>query len=142
MAYHPDQIILAIESLCPTLKNFADYGVSNLNDGNGNFIAFWNSTTVPQPTMAQIEAVDTDALLAKASVPQTVSPRQARLALLAAGLLDQVEASVSAAGGATKITWDYATEINRTDPLIISIGAALKLTDDQIDVLFRYAASV
>jgi len=72
----------------------------------------------------------------------SVSPRQARLALLAAGLLDQVQAAVDAAGGATKITWEYATEFLRTDPLIASIGEALGLTDEQIDVLFRYAAKL
>jgi hypothetical protein len=75
------------------------------------------------------------------SVPQSVTPRQARLALLAAGLLDAVEAAVNAAGGATKVTWDFATVINRTDPLISTIGSSLNLTSDQIDVLFKYAAT-
>jgi hypothetical protein len=75
-------------------------------------------------------------------VPDAVTPRQARLALLEAGLLDQVEQSVTAAGGATKIAWDFASLIERQDPLIISIGAALNLTDDQIDVLFKYAATI
>jgi hypothetical protein len=74
-------------------------------------------------------------------VPQIVSPRQARLALLAAGVLDQVQAAVDAAGGATKIAWEYATEINRTDPLILSIGAALNFSPEQIDTLFKYAAA-
>jgi len=53
-----------------------------------------------------------------------------------------VQASVDAAGGETKITWDYATEFLRTDPLIASIGTSLGLTDEQIDVLFRYAAKL
>ena len=74
--------------------------------------------------------------------PQTVTPRQARIALLQAGLLDQVEAAVKAAGGATQITWDYATEINRTDPLITTLGASLKLDDATIDVLFKHAATL
>lgn len=72
----------------------------------------------------------------------SVTPRQARLALLVAGLLDQVDAAVTTAGGATKITWDYATEINRNDPLITSIGAALGLTSAQIDALFAHAATL
>lgn len=75
-------------------------------------------------------------------VPQSVTPRQARLALFAAGLLDQVQTAVDAAGGATKITWEYATQINRTDDLItkISTGLTPPLTSDQIDALFVYAA--
>ncbi len=71
-----------------------------------------------------------------------VTPRQARLALLGAGLLDQVEAMVEQAGGATKITWEYATEINRQDQLITGIGGALGLTEEQIDALFTSAASL
>jgi hypothetical protein len=70
----------------------------------------------------------------------SVTPRQARLALLAAGLLDKVESAVAAAGGATKITWDYATAVNRDDPMIASIGSALSLTSAQIDALFTQAA--
>lgn len=73
-------------------------------------------------------------------VPQSVSPRQARLALLAAGLLDQVEAAVTTAGGATKIAWDHANSIKRTDPNVLSVGARLAMTDSQIDDLFRAAS--
>lgn len=74
--------------------------------------------------------------------PTTVTPRQARLALLQAGLLDDVEAAVNAAGGATKITWEYATEINRNDALIDTLGVALGLTSEQIDGLFSAAANL
>lgn len=71
-----------------------------------------------------------------------VTPRQARLALLAAGLLPQVQAAVDAANGATKITWEYASEIDRNDPLIATLGLALGLTDAQIDALFETAATL
>lgn len=71
----------------------------------------------------------------------TVTPRQARLALLSAGLLDQVQATVDAAGGATKITWEYATVIERNSPLIETLGGSLGLTATQIDTLFRFAAT-
>lgn len=74
--------------------------------------------------------------------PQSVTPRQARLALLGAGLLDQVTAAVNAAGGAALITWDYATEFDRNDPLILAIGASLNMTSAQIDALFAKAATL
>src|ERR1700683_4341722 len=48
----------------------------------------------------------------------TVTPRQARLALLGAGLLDKVEAAVNGAGGAAENTWGYATIINPADALL------------------------
>jgi hypothetical protein len=54
-----------------------------------------------------------------------------------------VQAAVDAApDSATKITWEYATEFLRTDPLIASIGAVLGLTDEQIDDLFTTAAAL
>jgi hypothetical protein len=76
------------------------------------------------------------------TVPQVVSPKQARIALLNAGLLDQVQAAVDAAGGATKIAWEYATEISRTDPLIETLAQSLQLTDAQVDQLFTAAAQI
>lgn len=75
-------------------------------------------------------------------VLSAVSPRQARLALLGAGLLTQVENAVTAAGGATQITWEYATVFERTDPLIATLSAALGLTSAQVDALFATAATL
>ena len=75
-------------------------------------------------------------------VPQTINQRQARLALLRASLLDKVEAAVVAAGGETKIAWDYSPTINRTDPLIATLGATLGLTPSAIDDLFRTASTL
>lgn len=74
--------------------------------------------------------------------PTACTPRQARLALLKAGLLDQVQATVDTAGGATKITWEFATLIERNSPLIETLGGSLGLTPNQIDVLFKYAVTL
>lgn len=76
-----------------------------------------------------------------APVPYSVTPRQARLALLNIGKLADVDTAVAASTEANKITWEYAVEITRDDPLIAFFGAELGLTSDQIDDLFR-AASV
>jgi hypothetical protein len=76
------------------------------------------------------------------TVPQSVTPRQARLALLNAGLLDEVQATVDAIGGATQISWDYATEVNRSDPLITTLSTTLSITDAQMDALFVAAAAL
>lgn len=75
-------------------------------------------------------------------IPQTVTQKQARLALFGAGLLDQVNAAVTAAGGAVLITWEYSDVINRNDALIIAIGASLGLTSAQIDALFVTASTL
>lgn len=76
-------------------------------------------------------------------VPDTVSPRQARLALLGIGLLDTVETALKALPGtqgrAALIDWEYATEVQRDSPLISALAPALGLTDEQVDDLFRAA---
>jgi hypothetical protein len=87
-----------------------------------------------------IAAFDPVAELAAANVPQSVTPRQARLALNAAGLLAQVNTAINAADQATQIAWNYASEIRRTDPLITTLGTTLNLTSAQIDALFQQAS--
>lgn len=81
-----------------------------------------------------------------APVPETVSPRQARLALLGIGMLDEVEQALAsipgAQGKAAQIDWEYATEVQRKSPLIAALGPALGLTDAQIDDLFRAAVAL
>jgi hypothetical protein len=69
-------------------------------------------------------------------VPEKVSPRQARLALLASGKLDAANAAVAASDAATKIAWEFSTEIVRNDPGVIALGHAIGLSDAEIDALF------
>jgi hypothetical protein len=71
-----------------------------------------------------------------------VTPVQGRIALFNAGLLDQVQAAVNAAGGATAIWWEYALIWERSNPLLQSLGKALNLTDAQIDDLFTVASNI
>lgn len=73
-------------------------------------------------------------------VPTTVTPRQARIALLQAGLLDAVEAAIAASDRQTQLTWEYAVEFRRDDALINGIGTQLNLTSEQIDALFWSAS--
>lgn len=75
-------------------------------------------------------------------IPSIVSMRQARLALLHAGLLATVDAAIAAGGQADQITWEYATEVNRNSALVSNMAAALNLTSQQLDDLFTLAASL
>lgn len=78
-------------------------------------------------------------------VPSEVTMRQARLALLAAGLLDDVEAAINAmsdpAKAAARIEWDYSNTLRRDHPLVATLGVGLGLTTEQLDNLFRDAAA-
>lgn len=75
-------------------------------------------------------------------VPSSVSPAQARLALLAAGLLDDVEAAVAAGPRAMQIAWQNASVIERDSPTVAALAGALGLTDAQLDELFTTAAGI
>lgn len=78
--------------------------------------------------------------------PQTVSMRQARLALLGAGLLTHVNDALAVMPGiegeAARIEWEYATEVKRDSALVTGMTAALGLTEAQLDALFIAAAAL
>lgn len=76
------------------------------------------------------------------AVPKVVTMRQARLALLQAGLLSQVDAAVQQAGPAAQIEWEYATELRRTHTLTQDLAQGLGLTEAQLDALFTQASSL
>jgi len=75
-------------------------------------------------------------------VPLSVTPRQVRLLLLSQGLLANVEAMIAASDEATQITWKYASEFRRDDPLLEGLAKQLGLTDEQIDQFFIAAAAL
>lgn len=79
-------------------------------------------------------------------VPKVVTMRQARLALLGAGLLTQVNTAVAnmpgAEGDAARITWEFAGDVQRSDALLAQLANALNLSTAQLDDLFRTAATL
>lgn len=81
----------------------------------------------------------------RAAIPP-VTMRQARLALLGAGLLASAEAAIDAlpspAKEAALIEWEYASEVRRDAPLIEAMTVALELTEEQVDGLFHEAAGL
>lgn len=80
------------------------------------------------------------------TVPQSVTMRQARLALFGAGLLASVESAINALPSpvkeAARIEWDYSSDVERHRALVQNLGAALGLSDTQLDTLFITAASL
>lgn len=79
-------------------------------------------------------------------VPQSVTMRQARLALHSAGLLTAVDAAIAAMAEpektATQITWEYAQTVDRGFGMVPTLAAALGMTETQIDDLFIAAAQL
>ena len=91
---------------------------------------------------ADWEQMREDELRARNPVPQQVTMRQARLALLSAGLLDDVEMVIAAAGRAAQLEWEYAAVVERSNPAVAAVQQQHGLTDAQIDDLFREAAKL
>ena len=88
------------------------------------------------------ETMREDEMRARNPVPQQVTMRQARLALLSAGLLDDVEMVIAAAGRAAQLEWEYAAVVDRSNPAVAIVQQQNALTDAQIDDLFREAAKL
>ena len=91
---------------------------------------------------ADWETMREDEMRARNPVPQQVTMRQARLALLSAGLLDDVEMVIAAAGRAAQLEWEYAAVVDRSNPAVAIMQQQKALTDAQIDDLFREAAKL
>lgn len=77
-----------------------------------------------------------------------LSARQLRLGLLAAGISpSQVSATIGEMPAGpdkdkAQIEWEYATTFNRMYPLVATVGAALGLTETQIDDMWLAALSL
>lgn len=93
--------------------------------------------------MRPMTQAEVDAHLAPIVVtPTSVTMRQARLALLSAGKLAQVNAAIAAIPDATQraaaeIEWEYAQTVDRGSPFVQMLGTALAL---DLDALFTLAA--
>lgn len=72
----------------------------------------------------------------------SVTPLQIRRALLQQGLLDDVTAFVEAADLETRMAWEYAVQIDRSNALIAAAAASIGATDADVDELFRLAATL
>jgi hypothetical protein len=85
-------------------------------------------------------------LICSAQVPESVSMRQARLALYGVGLLASVNSAVAAmtgaAGDAARIAWEFSSEIRRSDPMVYALAQAVGLTEVEIDNLFLAAQAL
>lgn len=85
-------------------------------------------------------------------VPSKVTRRQARQALLLAGLLDDIPVAIAALDDGTpegnqtmrlaQIEWEDSLEFERARPLVVEIGQAIGLNSEQLDALFVTAAGL
>lgn len=124
VSYHPTQLDL--------LEADAALMGTSLDD-HTQMLADWVATYVPPPP----EPV---------AVPQIVTMRQARLALLGAGKLTDVDNAINALPSPTKeaaqIEWEYSQEVNRQNGLVSQLAPLLGMTDADLDALFIAGAAL
>ena len=77
--------------------------------------------------------------------PQSVTMRQARLALLDLDLLSSIDEAINSMSEPdktkAKIEWEYAAVVERNSDWVSDLGQQLGLSDVHIDDLFRLAAT-
>ena len=96
--------------------------------------------------IAQIEADFVPEPPQPAPIPNIVTMRQARLALLQSNLLSSVDAAIASLPSpqkeAAQIEWEYSQEVHRDKELVGMLAPALGLTKLQLDDLFTLASTL
>lgn len=114
-----------------TLDAIPDLVAAVGNEGIG-WLYDGESFSPPPPTPVQI--------------PQEITMRQARLVLLENGLLADVQTAIGSLPEPSKtkaqIEWDYSNALQRDNSFVTVLGAALGLTDEDIDNLFIEGATM
>ena len=100
-------------------------------------------TTLPNGT----EMREMDRPITVSPIPQVVTRRQAKQALLINGKLSLVQPAIDAIADAAQkamiqIEWDDSQEFQRNRFSVIAIGSAIGLNSAQLDDLFVLAATL
>lgn len=94
----------------------------------------------------QFEGLEQDVWVIRTTPPNTIpvfiSARQVRLLLLQQNMLTDVENMISQQDRATQISWEYANEFYRNDPLLNQLAVNFNLTQEQLDQFFLEASAL
>jgi len=113
---------------------------------NDKYYQDWEVVNIADSmTTEEYEAWETN--YKKSLVPMQVTMRQARLVLLQAGLLDDVELAINNIADETikraiQIEWEYAQDIKRDWQALIMVTQQMGMTDEQLDNLFIEASKL
>lgn len=104
----------------------------------------WGLAEIPKNPGEVPEVLTESERLIKWRESASVSRFKARAALYMNGKLETVEALMAGPGvpPLARFAWQDATEFRRMSPTVVSMGAALGLTDAQLDDLFKMAETI
>lgn len=105
-----------------------------------------NDTATANYTLRNKTQKELDAEIVAERAGMKVSMRQARLALNQSGLLSSVETAIASLPEPQKTTvsieWEYAHVVDRMSPWMGDMAIALGMTEEEMDDLFRLAATL
>ena len=108
----------------------------------GSTVEVFDTEVVETQTGRDRTPEEIAAALAEWRRATTVTPLQIRRALRQAGLMDEVAAFVEASPPEVREAWEYAIQIDRMNELIAAAAASIGATDEDVDDLFRIAATL
>ncbi len=112
------------------------------NDGDVPVITLGGMVREGNDLIFSQARMDQHLLALRPLVPASVSPRQIRQALTRAGLRTSVEAAVAESDADTRDWYEFATEFQRASPVVAALGAALSVSDAQLDDLWTLASTL
>lgn len=137
-----DPIVQIVREIAPVLTQ------KNTWEQRWEVIARFQEYTDEEGVVHTVAEQESAAIAAdkKSKVPQSVTMRQARLALHKNGLLVQVDTAIESFQEPdrteAKIEWEYATSVDRNKALVEILGPALGLSEEELDDLFILAATL
>ncbi len=122
-----------------------------VKDANSNWVQSWTEVDMfTEYTDSEGVVVTVDEQIAQYEARKAAerrskhrcTPRQARLALASSGSLTALQEAVQASGDVVRIEWEYATEIERSSPLIAVVSSGMGWTEEELDALFELAMTL
>ena len=98
-------------------------------------------------TLVSQEEIEELGDVVKILIPESITKRQAKQQLLLDGKLDQVQEVIDSITDETErmmaqLYWYESTEFERSHPTLTEIGAALGLTEAELDMMFINASKL
>jgi hypothetical protein len=134
------------------LLNASNIVVNALASPSGNSLAPVAGHTIREVSQAEMDSglmgkLWNGSAFVAVSVPQSVTRRQAKQALLINSKLSLVQPAIDAIADPSQkamiqIEWDDSQEFQRTRQSVIAIGTAIGLSSAQMDDLFILAATL